>query len=157
MISLAELTSRVACAGRVDSLWIRPARLLPPLRVDHVVLGFAGLQGDHARHGKRAVTLIQFEHLPVIAALAGRDAVTPEMLRRNIVVAGLNLSAWRGKTLQVGGAQIVITGPCAPCSRMEHALGHGAYNAMRGHGGWCAEVLLEGTVGRSDVVTPVVG
>jgi MOSC domain-containing protein YiiM len=37
----------------------------------------AGLDGDHGRPGKRAVTLIQAEHLPVIAALAGLDRVDP--------------------------------------------------------------------------------
>jgi MOSC domain-containing protein YiiM len=36
-----------------------------------------GLNGDHGRPGKRAVTLIQAEHLPVIAALAGLDHVEP--------------------------------------------------------------------------------
>jgi MOSC domain-containing protein YiiM len=31
----------------------------------------AGLDGDHGRPGKRAVTLIQAEHLPVIARWRG--------------------------------------------------------------------------------------
>ena len=106
----------------------------------------AGLTGDHrARPGKRAVTLIQAEHLPVIASLAGTD-VTPEMLRRNLVVSGLNLSALRDREITIGPARLRLITPCAPCSRMEAILGPGGYNAMRGHGGWCAEVLEGGDV-----------
>jgi MOSC domain-containing protein YiiM len=76
------------------------------------------------------------------------------MLRRNLVVSGLNLSALRGKTLCIGAAMLRLTGPCAPCSRMERVLGHGGYTAMRGHGGWCAEVARPGAICIGDVVLP---
>ncbi|WP_432254271.1 MOSC domain-containing protein [Limimaricola sp. AA108-03] len=114
-----------------------------------------GLAGDHARPGKRAVTLIQAEHLPVIAALSGHDALAPETLRRNIVVSGLNLTAARHRLLRVGTALLRFTVPCAPCSRMEVALGEGGYNAMRGHGGWCCEVVEPGRLERGGTVIPV--
>ncbi len=125
------------------------------LAVAAAELGTGGLEGDHARAGKRALTLIQAEHLAVIAALAGRDEVAPELLRRNIAVAGINLGALRGQRLTIGRAVVEITLPCAPCSRMQEALGHGGYNAMRGHGGWCAEVVVPGRVALEDAVAPV--
>ncbi|WP_309568076.1 MOSC domain-containing protein [Psychromarinibacter sediminicola] len=105
-----------------------------------------GLAGDHARAGKRALTLFQAEHLAAVAGFLGRGAVPPELLRRNLMISGLNLSALRGVALALDGAVVRITVPCAPCSRMEEALGPGGYNAMRGHGGWCAEVLQPGPV-----------
>jgi MOSC domain-containing protein YiiM len=123
--------------------------------VESAGLKAGGLVGDHARAGKRAVTLIQGEHLPAIAALARRASVEPRLLRRNIVVSGINLTALRHGRLRLGTSEVEITGPCAPCSRMEAALGPGGYNAMRGHGGWCAQVVVPGMVTLGDVVEPV--
>lgn len=154
MLTLAELTARHARPGRIEAILIRPARLAPPERVAEAILGEGGLAGDHARPGKRAVTLIQAEYLQVIAALAGLAAVDAEQLRRNLVVSGLNLAALRGKRLRVGEAELEITGPCAPCSRMEAALGPGGYTAMRGHGGWCARVLAPGPLAVGCRVVP---
>jgi MOSC domain-containing protein YiiM len=146
---LARLIATHADPGRVDWIGLRPARLAPMVEADGAELCAEGLRGDHARPGKRALTLIQAEHLPVIAALA-RATVTPGLLRRNLVISGLNLAALGGATLRLGGAVIRLTGHCAPCSRMEAALGPGGYSAMRGHGGWCAEVLQPGRIARGD-------
>lgn len=154
METLATLTARHAQPGRLDWIGLRPARLAPMQAVAQAMLTDDGLTGDHARPGKRALTLIQAEHLPVIAALAALPSVQPEILRRNLVISGLNLSALRGKRLRIGPALIEITTPCAPCSRMETALGPGGYTALRGHGGWCATVLAPGPVTLSDQVTP---
>lgn len=155
MSLLDELTSRFPRPGRIEAILLRPARRADPVRIEAAMLTEAGLEGDHARPGMRALTLIQAEHLPVIGALAAREA-TPERLRRNLVVAGLNLQALRGRRLRLGPEAVVeITGPCAPCSRMEEALGEGGYNAVRGHGGWCARVVTPGPVALGDPVQPL--
>ena len=111
-----------------------------------------GLHGDRyaGRSGTRQVTLIQAEHLPVIASCAGLPAVEPQLLRRNIVVRGINLLALKGKVVHIGDLKLEITGPCHPCSKMETQLGPGGYNAMRGHGGMTARVLTPGVIALGD-------
>ncbi len=104
--------------------------------------------------GKRQVTLIQAEHLPVIAVLAGLPGVTPELLRRNVVVSGLPLLALKDRRFRIGGVLLEGTGECHPCSRMEEALGPGGYNAVRGHGGITARVLEGGMVEVGSVLLP---
>ncbi|MCB9952810.1 MAG: MOSC domain-containing protein [Planctomycetaceae bacterium] len=115
-----------------------------------------GLDGDHHSSrkpgGKRQVTLIQWEHLPVVASVLGRSEVRPEELRRNIVVSGINLLALKGKRFQVGECVLEYTGPCVPCSLMEENLGPGGFNAMRGHGGITAQVVSEGLIRIGDSV-----
>ncbi|SDT91681.1 MOSC domain-containing protein [Stappia sp. ES.058] len=154
-MDLKDLLSRHARSGRIDWIGLRPARLAPVEPVEAAHLLETGLEGDHhASGGKRAVTLIQAEHLPLIASLVGTAAIEPARLRRNIVVSGINLAALRHRTVALGGAQIEISGPCAPCSRMEKELGFGGYNAMRGHGGWYARVVRSGRVAVGEVVMP---
>jgi len=140
-------------SGRVDWLGVRPDRRADVKVVDQVFISTTGPQGDHrATPGKRAVSLIQAEHLPAIAAFAGLGDLAPALLRRNIVVSGINLLALRKIVFQIGSAVLKGTGPCAPCTRMEQALGQGGFNAMRGHGGITAEVITEGQVRIGDTV-----
>ncbi len=155
--TMAELTARVAGPGSVRWIGLRPARRAEMEVVEAAALGPTGLDGDrHARENGRALTLVQAEHLPVIAQLAHRAEVPPELLRRNLVVAGLNITAMRGRLLAIGPTTVVeITGPCAPCSRMEEALGPGGYTAMRGHGGMTARVRAPGPIALGDPVRPV--
>lgn len=122
---------------------------LPEVRISQ-----SGLDGDRSRGGKRAVTIMQAEHLPVIGALLGNEH-PPDVFRRNIVVQGLNVAALRGETFRIGDALLRGTVPCHPCSRMEEALGYGGYTAMRGHGGLCAEVLDGALIGLGSAVAIV--
>lgn len=153
--SLAEMMSRTAQSGRVEAIFLRPARREKPRPVQRIAVTESGLDGDHAPAGKRAVTLIQAEHLSVVAALANLNSVDAADLRRNIVVSGLNLLAFRKHQLTLGEVTLEITGPCPPCSRMEEVLGFGGYSAMRGHGGVYASVVTAGALGVGDTVTPV--
>lgn len=144
--------------GRVTWIGIRPERRGPLKVVDSVEVSAAtGLTGDHygGQSGSRHVTLIQAEHLPVVAAGEGRDTLDPALVRRNLVVSGLNLLALKDHTLRIGDAVLRVTGQCHPCSKMETALGPGGYNALRGHGGLTAKVVRDGTIRVGDEVTVV--
>lgn len=152
MRPLAELRRSFAGTGRLEWIGLRPARKALPVPVERAEITDAGLSGDHGRPGKRAVTLIQAEHLGVIAALCHRDAIGPDLLRRNLLVSGINLSAMREFGLRIGGVRLALTAPCAPCSRMEDVLGPGGYTAMRGHGGWCCGVVEAGAIAVGDAV-----
>lgn len=156
--SLVELMQIHHRPGRVEWIGLSPGRREPILEVDRVEARVGtGLVGDrHAKGGssKRQVTLIQAEHLPVVAALSGAD-VRPSLLRRNVVVSGINLYALRRARFRVGDVLLEGTGVCDPCRRMEEALGAGGFSAMRGHGGITAVVLEAGHLAIGDEVVLV--
>jgi MOSC domain-containing protein YiiM len=153
MLTIEELTEIFPRDGRLEWIGLRPERHAPLAVVDSANILLYGLEGDHrSKEGARAVTLIQHEHLPAIAALAGRESVDPAMLRRNLAISGINVGALKGRLFRIGGAVLKGTDKCAPCSRMEEALGAGGYNAMRGHGGLCAAVFEAGPVRVGDAV-----
>ncbi|MEC8511674.1 MAG: MOSC domain-containing protein [Planctomycetota bacterium] len=154
METIAELIRRHARPGRVQWIGLRPARREEVLSVEEAVVDDAGLVGDRGGQGPRAVTLIQWEHLAVIGALLDAPPTDPALLRRNIAVSGINLLGLKGRAVRVGEALLRVTGPCAPCSRMEEVLGEGGYAAVRGHGGVTAEVVTGGRFRLGDAVTP---
>ena len=139
--------------GTVTWLGVRPARGAPMLTMEEVELvAERGIVGDRYQFsGNRQVTLIQAEHLPVIAALTG-GAVMPELVRRNVVVSGVNLLSLQKQRFAIGGAILIGTGACAPCEKMEVALGVGGFQAMRGHGGICARIERSGVIRNGDRV-----
>ncbi|HKY02452.1 MAG TPA: MOSC domain-containing protein [Burkholderiales bacterium] len=152
--TLADLLARFPHAGRVEWIGVRPERRALPVSLNEVQATAAGLIGDHysGRNGNRAVTLIQAEHLQAVASLSGLQQVDPALLRRNIVVRGINLVALKDRRFRIGTALLEGTGPCDPCSRMEENLGCGGLNAMRGHGGLNARVIEAGRIAVGDAV-----
>ncbi|MEX0329607.1 MAG: MOSC domain-containing protein [Ruegeria sp.] len=155
MAELAELIAGWAEPGQVEWIGLRPGRRDAMVTRSEALIAASGLDGDRSRVGKRAMTLIQQEHLAATGSYLGRGPVAPEILRRNLVVSGINLAALKGREVQVGEAILRFTVICAPCSRMEEALGKGGYSAVRGHGGWCAEVVRPGLVRLGDTVQPI--
>lgn len=159
MIRIPEgMMARVRAAdpvGRVEALQVRPARRRAPEAVATWSPGAVSSDGsgprDHARSAKRAVTLLQAEHLAVMASMLGRP-VSFDATRRNVLVSGLNLSVLVGRRFAVGTCILEGTEACHPCARMEEDLGTGGYAAMMGHGGLCARIVVPGVVSVGDVV-----
>src|SRR6188472_1817607 len=149
-MSLTDLLASLPQVGKVQWIGVRPSRRVPMQIVDVVeARAGKGLTGDRfagSPESKRQVTLIQAEHLDVVARLMQRESLDPSLLRRNIAVSGINLLALNGATFKIGDAVFEGTGGCHPCSRIEEALGAGGYNAMRGHGGLTARVIEGGLI-----------
>lgn len=159
MKTIRDLNKPPHIEGRVECIIVRGSPRDSARTVEYT-LALAGIGLADDRLGQRGepelstrqVTLIQDEHLAVIARLARVDRVDPVALRRNLVVSGINLVALKNARLQVGAALLEVVGPCQPCSRMEEGIGPGGYAAMRGHGGMTARILAGGPIRVGDVV-----
>ncbi len=130
------------------------------LEVDSAVaLQDLGLEGDHrcdkTAGSSRQLTIISTEYIQQIEHFCDRHAIAPGLLRRNLVVSGINLGALRHQQLAVGEAVLETTALCHPCSRMEAALGPGGFAAMLGHGGLCAKIVKGGRIAIGDAVSRI--
>lgn len=169
--TLQSLTQTMPQIGKLEAIFARPARYAPCIRMRQTIaVKDIGLQDDRryleflaaatvaTKVSIRQVTLMQAEHVDVIAKIMQRPDLDAALFRRNLIVSGLNLLAvkplfkYQRHLLQIGEVLLEITGPCTPCSRMEGLLGPGGYNAMRGHGGVNAKVVEGGLLKVGDAV-----
>jgi MOSC domain-containing protein YiiM len=171
--TLQFISQNIPQTGRLEAIIVRPARRVPAIQIEHTVAVVdVGLQHDRRylestladkntaayKVSNRQVTLIQAEHIEVVAKLMQQPNLNALVLRRNLVVSGINLLAikplFKHQThlLKIGDVTLEVTGICAPCSRMEEVLGEGGYNAMRGHGGVNARIIQGGEISVGDAV-----
>ena len=146
--------------GELTWIGLRPERKQPMTTTEQCkALAELGLEGDHrclkTPGSARQVTLISEEYIGLIAHFMKRDAIDPGILRRNLVVKDINLTALRHQKFRIGEAVFEATALCHPCSRMEKALGKGGVVAMLGHGGLCLKVLESGVIRVGDQLTVI--
>lgn len=168
-MNLSDLSQQFATQGRIEAIFLRPARGEPArLVAEAIAEPGLGLIGDRRavrrrsglQSSKREVTLFQAEHLPLVTAWCGIGELDPARLRRNLVISGLNLIGMRSPFAHLilewaigNEVRIRVTGPCDPCSKIASELGLGSYNALRGHGGVTARILIGGVIRVGDRVT----
>ncbi|WP_394995769.1 MOSC domain-containing protein [Emticicia sp.] len=156
-MEIKELMQTFAHVGKVEWISYRPG---PTSRgeikvVDEInVSEKKGIEGDRytGTNRKRQVTIIQAEHIEAVSKILKKETINPSLLRRNIVVSGINLLALNDLEFSIGEVVLKMTGYCHPCSRMEQNLGKGGYNAMRGHGGITCMVVKGGKIKVGDEV-----
>ena len=129
--------------GRLEWIGLRPSR-----RQDMVVVDAALAIADRGLQ----ITVISREFIEQTAHFLDRESIDPALLRRNLVISGINLHALRYQRFEIGEALLEAGALCHPCSRMESALGRGGVAAMFGHGGLCCRILRGGLVRVGDRV-----
>ena len=160
--TLQSISQTMPQTGRLEAIVVRPARRAPAIQIEQTfAIADIGLRDDRrgieydssiSKISNRQVTLIQAEHIEVVAKLMHLPDLQATTLRRNLVVSGINLLAIKPlfahhkHYLHIGEVVLEVTGICAPCSRMEELLGEGGYNAMRGHGGINAKIVSGGVL-----------
>ena len=155
--SLIERYLKDIKPGTLSWIGVRPERKVPLKAVTSVMaLKDMGLEGDHRCTKKpgsgRQVTLISEEYIQQIEHFTGNRSIHPAILRRNLVLKNINLSALRHQQFTIGDAIFEANALCDPCSRMEQALGKGGFIAMLGHGGLCAKIIQGGVIRTGDSV-----
>ena len=139
----------------IEWIGVRPRRREPLMAVTEAeAVADLGLRGDHRMTktpgSGRQVTFISREFVTQIEQHLGKNGLDPAVLRRNIVVSGINLNALRRQQFWFGEALFEATQLCHPCARMEAELGPGGVVAMMGYGGLCAKVLQTGQIAIGD-------
>lgn len=143
--------------GRLDWIGLRSERRGSVQVVESVrAVEGHGLEGDHRMTktpgSARQVTMISAEFIEAICRHTGHSSIDPALLRRNLVISGMNMNLLCHQRLQVGEAVLETTALCHPCSRMNEALGPGGAAAMFGYGGLCARIIQSGHLAVGDPV-----
>lgn len=123
----------------------------PTLEVPEVrCLPGQGIEGDRFCNFKSNYKgQITFFSQEVYAGLCAELQVhdkTPEVFRRNVVCAGVDLNTLAGVEFTVQGVAFRGSGECSPCSWMDRAFGPGAEQALQGNGGLRAQILTSGVL-----------
>lgn len=153
---LDKLCANIA-PGTLEWIGLRSERRGEVVVVDQVeAVVDLGLVGDHRMKktpgSGRQVTLISREYIQQICQHSGHESIDPRLLRRNLVISGMNMNLLRHQRLQIGEVILETNALCHPCSRMDEMLGVGGAAAMFGYGGLCAKVIQGGAVEIGDKV-----
>ncbi len=148
-------------SGRVVSIHVAAregGELSDPARVE-LVAG-KGLAGDRYFSGddEAAVTLVDAAQVAWVNAALGLE-IAPRDTRRNLVTEGIDLNAFVGKRLRVGGALIEGCELCEPCRSLGESLAGQRspaeiVRAFAARGGLRGRILSTGTVRVGDPVAP---
>ena len=107
-----------------------------------------GLRGDrffdYKPDYKGQVTLFAAEVLAELRKEFARPDLPVAALRRNVLVAGLDLAALAGQRFILQEVELEGVEECKPCHWMDQAIGAGAEHWLRGRGGLRCRIRTDG-------------
>ncbi len=113
-----------------------------------------GIRGDrffdYRDDYKGQITFFAAEVFAELARSFGIADKSPGVLRRNVIVSGVDLIELIGADFELQGVQFRGTAHCKPCYWMETAFAPGTEKFLAGRGGLRARILSDGRISLGD-------
>ncbi len=107
-----------------------------------------GIRGDrfydYRDDYKGQITFFSEEVFDRLSAAFSEVKKSPGMLRRNVIVSGVDLNALIGETFALQDVRFLGTAHCKPCFWLDTAFAPGAEAWLKGNGGLRAQILTSG-------------
>lgn len=107
-----------------------------------------GIRGDRyfdrPLDHKGQITFFSHEILDELSTALGISELSASAVRRNVIVSGVQLNDLVGVEFEIQGVRFLGVEECRPCYWMDHAVGPGAEDLLRGRGGLRCRVLSDG-------------
>lgn len=114
-----------------------------------------GLEGDrfldHKQDYKGQLTIFSWETFEQMRRELGKPDLDPALLRRNVLVEGLDLASLIGVRFELQGLPLEGVEECRPCYWMDQAVRDGTEQWMKGRGGLRCRILADGVLRRDPV------
>ena len=109
-----------------------------------------GLRGDRyfdrAENHKGQVTFFSLEIFDVLRLEMNLPDAQPQATRRNAFVRGADLNSLIGRQFEIQGVRFEGVEESKPCDWMNLAIGPGARDWLKGHGGLRCRILTNGVM-----------
>jgi MOSC domain-containing protein YiiM len=99
---------------------------------------------DYRDDYKGQITFFSLEVFDDLCAALHPENCDPSLTRRNVLTRGVALNELIGQEFEVQSVRFLGTAECRPCYWMDHALGSGAEQFLKGQGGLRARILSDG-------------
>lgn len=111
----------------------------------HAGRGLAGDRYyDHKPDYKGQVTFVDSAVLSALADALNLVEVDGSLLRRNVLIAGVDLNSLIGRRFRLGDVEFSGSEECAPCFWMNEAVAPGAFEWLKGQGGLRCRIHTDG-------------
>jgi MOSC domain-containing protein YiiM len=132
--------------------------LIPAERIECVA--GQGIRGDrffaYRENYKGQITFFSREVFELMTEAFGLTNKSPGILRRNLIVSGIDLNELIGVDFTLQGVHFRGTNDCKPCYWMDTAFAPGAEKFLAGRGGLRARILSTGWVSVGDAQLEIV-
>lgn len=99
---------------------------------------------DYKENYKGQITFFSYETFQRLCEQLQVHDKSPAVFRRNVIVSGVDLNSFIGKTFELQGITFQGSEEARPCYWMDQAFGPGAEEALRGYGGLRARIITDG-------------
>ncbi len=113
-----------------------------------------GIRGDrffdYRENYRGQITFFAQEIFDALCAAFPNVIKSPAILRRNVIVSGIELNELIGQTFDLQGVSFRGMCECKPCYWMDEAFSPGAEAWLKGNGGLRAQILTDGWLEAGD-------